>query len=429
MKNLDAGFSCVICDSKNIAPLLNIPQMPVYCNVLWPTQESAQQAPRGDINLAYCFNCGHLFNAAFEPALITYTPDYENSLHFSLRFQNYAESLATRLVARYQLRDKNIIEIGCGQGDFLKLLCRRGQSRGVGFDPSYIAPPDKETTAQLTFVQDYYSQKYAHYPADLIVCRHVLEHIAGPVAFLATVRQAIGKNKTALFFEVPNALSTLRDLAVWDIIYEHCAYFTSHSLAYLFSRLGFTVTSISEAFDGQFLCLEAAPQPANVSIDPDLSGLSKIVGTDRECGGYPPESPPVCPKFQKFGTRPDLLAQISQYALAFADNHKNRLQNWRIQFDELTGLGQKTVIWGAGSKGVTFLNMLDTQHRLEFAVDINPRKHGKYIPGAGQQIVPPEFLKRYRPDTVIAMNPIYKDEIGNLLENMGLANVAILPAT
>ncbi|MCA9990344.1 MAG: hypothetical protein KDE29_05015, partial [Anaerolineales bacterium] len=108
-----------------------------HCNVLWPTPAGARQAPRGDIQLHFCPTCGHVFNADFDPALMAYDQAYENSLHFSDRFQQYATALASDLVARYGLQGKDIVEIGSGQGDFLQLLCELGQNRGVGFDPSY----------------------------------------------------------------------------------------------------------------------------------------------------------------------------------------------------------------------------------------------------------------------------------------------------
>jgi hypothetical protein len=53
-------------------------------------------------------------------------------------------------------------------------------------------------------------------------------------------------------------------------------------------------------------------------------------------------------------------------------------------------------------------------------VDINPRKHGMYVPGSGQQIVPPEFLKEYRPDAVIVMNSIYRNEIRSWTTALGV---------
>jgi hypothetical protein len=56
---------------------------------------------------------------------------------------------------------------------------------------------------------------------------------------------------------------------------------------------------------------------------------------------------------------------------------------------------------------------------IEYLVDINPYRHGKFVPGTGKQIVGPEFLAQYRPDLVIAMNPIYRAEIARDLNRLG----------
>jgi hypothetical protein len=57
---------------------------------------------------------------------------------------------------------------------------------------------------------------------------------------------------------------------------------------------------------------------------------------------------------------------------------------------------------------------------IEYAVDINPYKWGKFMAGTAQQIVSPDFLLRYRPDLVVAMNPIYLAEIRATLDELGL---------
>jgi hypothetical protein len=84
------------------------------------------------------------------------------------------------------------------------------------------------------------------------------------------------------------------------------------------------------------------------------------------------------------------------------------------------------VIWGVGSKGVTFLNILQCQDKIQYAVDINPRKVGMHVAGAGQEIVPPDFLREYQPDAIILMNPIYQDEIRQTIAQLGV-NAELLP--
>jgi hypothetical protein len=83
------------------------------------------------------------------------------------------------------------------------------------------------------------------------------------------------------------------------------------------------------------------------------------------------------------------------------------------------------IIWGAGSKGVTFLNIFK-KFNIDYAVDINPNKQGKYVPGSGQEIIPPKFLKTYKPDILIIMNPIYKKEIEKIIRDLKIKTKILL---
>ena len=92
------------------------------------------------------------------------------------------------------------------------------------------------------------------------------------------------------------------------------------------------------------------------------------------------------------------------------------------QVGQLIPAGKKIMmIWGGGSKGVTFLNLLGTAETVAYVVDINPGKQGKYAAGSGQQYVAPEFLTRYRPEVVVIMNPIYRQEIESRLAALKLS--------
>jgi hypothetical protein len=84
--------------------------------------------------------------------------------------------------------------------------------------------------------------------------------------------------------------------------------------------------------------------------------------------------------------------------------------------------GPRIAIWGSGSKCVGFLQVLGapTTKEIGCVVDINPHRHGKYMPGLHQPIVAPEELVNYQPDLVIVMNPIYIEEITKDLNAMGL---------
>ena len=384
---------CTVCESGDIFTFIDIPRVPVHCNVCWPTREEALGAPRGDIRLGFCRRCSHIFNLGFEPELMAYDRDYENSLDFSPRFREYATDLARRLIQRYDLHDKDIIEIGCGRGDFLKMLCELGDNRGTGFDPSYDpleagnSGPGK-TEDRINFIREFYSPKHAEYRADFICCRHVLEHIQFPRELLTAIREVIGPRlETNLFFEVPNAGYTFGDLGIWDLIYEHSSYFTGGSLAYLFAACGFDVSDCREAFEGQFLAIEGHPRKGNESSH-DTTGKN---GTD-----------------------------IADHVEQFSGNYQEAVEKWRNALEKIRNNGKRAVVWGAGSKGVTFLNILQAKDRIEYAVDINPHKQGKFIAGSGQEIILPEFLKQYGPDIIIVMNKIYHNEIKQTVSELGL---------
>jgi hypothetical protein len=94
---------------------------------------------------------------------------------------------------------------------------------------------------------------------------------------------------------------------------------------------------------------------------------------------------------------------------------------WRDRLDRLAAERRRVAIWGSGSKAVAFLTTLGGERVVEHVVDINPHRHGMYMPGSGRQIVPPERLGADPPDVVIAMNPIYRGEIAADLRRLGVA--------
>ena len=385
---MDRGKSCPVCHEDSLSIFWEALDLPVHCNLLWPSREAALHAPKGDISLGLCGSCGMIYNVAFDPNLMEYAETYETSLHFSPHFQEYAEWLASRLLERFHLNDKTIIEIGCGKGEFLSLLCKEGRNRGIGFDPSFDGNREGlETTNHITFIRDFYSEKYATTdPADLVCCRQVLEHLDSPHDFLENIKRTIGgRGDTTVFFEVPNGLYTFRDMGIWDIIYEHCSYFAACSLARVFTENHFHILELYETFGGQFLCVEATPIDRPVSSQNDQSEEAKTV---------------------------------ADLAFKFAEKYREKVEHWEQYLRRMAQQGKRMVVWGAGSKGVTFLNTLKGADHIECVVDLNPHKHGKFVAGRGQHIVPPSFLDDYQPHIIIVMNPNYLDEIRHMVGHL-----------
>ena len=388
---------CPVCCNSEMMVFFQAESLPVFCNVLWDSRTKAMAAPLSKIHLAYCHECGHLYNVAFDQTLMQYSAAYENSLHFSQRFQQWAQETAGRLVRQYQLYNKDIIEIGCGQGDFLEILQRLGNNRVLGFDPSYKpeqTPANVEEPA-MTVIPKAYSEVSGDYPADFICCRHVLEHIDRPLEFLKGIRSSIGPRKDCVvYFEVPNALYSLEHMGLWDIIYEHCSYFTSESLANLFLRAGFEPIEVAERYDGQFLTIEARPGHDDVKPVSDCKWV---------------------------------VSNIRHLIDNFQNVYTEKVHSWRSTLSDLGSQNSRIVIWGAGSKGVTFVNTLNISYKqVEYIVDVNPRKCGKFVPGTGQCIVGPDFLREYCPDTTIIMNPIYQSEIQAAISELDIVTHFLL---
>jgi 2-polyprenyl-3-methyl-5-hydroxy-6-metoxy-1,4-benzoquinol methylase len=386
---------CPVCGSKKLTLFFQLSNVPLFANVFRRNKKEAIDCPKGDIELVFCPICGHIMNRKYDPNKLEYTKNYENPLDFSPTFQSYAKSLAEKLIKEYNLHKKNLISIGLGKSKFLSLLCDLGNNVGVGFDPAFSNRKETENlNNRIKLIGDSYSQKYAHIPSDFIFCRHVLEHIYDPKEFLKIIRATIAKKETKVFFEVPNGKYEFCKTSFWDIIYEHYSYFTPSSLSYLFSSSGFHVEEIKGVYSKQFLTLVASPSDS--------------------ANSYPESN-------QKLK-----INKISKCITTFAPQYKKKIKTLNRQLNRFRSKKERVVAWGAGSKGVMFLNSFKDD-LINYVVDINPNKQGMYIPGTGHLIMEPNFLLDYNPNIIIVMNPIYIHEIQQLIDKYKLDAKVLSP--
>ncbi len=386
--NPGSQSSCPVCGGPPSAELACLKRVPATCNALWPTEPEARRAALGDIELLACASCGYVWNGAFEPDLVDYSQRYENCLAFSSAFSAYSEELARWLVERHDLRGKRIVEIGAGSGEFLALLCALGGNRGVGFDPSY--DPEQAQRAGLDIVAEEFPPSRP-ISADFVVCRHVLEHIEPPGAVLDALSQSIlppDSRRVGGYMEVPNAAWMFSRRMVWDVIYEHCGYFSAPNLRLLVEISGSNVLDLGASFGGQYLWVE-------LEVD----------------GGTTPPNPARLPA-------PSGAEEVVASATAFGAAFNDTIAQWSQRLDELAAEGE-VVAWGAGSKGVMFCNLVG-DGRIARIVDASPRKHGMFLPGSAQEVIPPQALVELRPRHVVVMNPLYVDEIRATLTGLGL---------
>ncbi|BFM08717.1 class I SAM-dependent methyltransferase [Halioxenophilus aromaticivorans] len=385
---------CLNCHAGEMEIFHRAENVPVNSCILLDSKQAAQSYPKGRIELGYCRHCGFISNTTFNPKLTEYSGRYEETQGFSGTFQKFHHKLAERLIEKHNLHEKDIIEIGCGKGEFLALLCSLGENRGTGFDPGVDVQrlADSPVAERTQFIADFYSEKYANHNADFYVCKMTLEHIHPTGDFIATVRRAIGDRAgTTVFFQIPESTRILREIAFEDIYYEHCSYFTPESLRYLFEQNGFAVDDVATEYADQYLTIEAyaiSDTDAAPVTDTDLSALTDLVAT-------------------------------------FPERFQAKQQEWQSRLNDYASQGKKVILWGGGSKAVAFLSDFDTNATVEYVVDINPYRQGHFLPGSGIPIAGPEFLTDYKPDVVVIMNAVYCDEISADLTRLGLAPTII----
>jgi 2-polyprenyl-3-methyl-5-hydroxy-6-metoxy-1,4-benzoquinol methylase len=362
--------------------------VPVLLNVLAPTEEEAHRAPSGRLELVECATCGAVCNHAFQG--VPYGPDYFVDPTRSARYRLHLDDVSDRLAASMEGRSAfSVVDVGAGQGSFLAhLVGRLGTlvSRAHGFDPAFRPsqaqlPRNVGVTATLLDAQGAAALDFA---VDVVVTRHVLEHVADPVSFLASYRERFPAPFT-LVVETPNVAHSLERGLLHDFCYEHCTMHGDAALAAVLQRAGYEHIRVERAFDGEYLL-----------------GLAAAPGT------HTPDAAPA----EAITPRP-VSARLADVAARFVAEHRQRLRHARAR--------GPIALWGGAGKGALFAHLVDPNRELvNIVVDIHPSKQGMFLPGTGHRVVAPEELLRREVRTVVVANPTYVDEVASLCEAMRL---------
>lgn len=387
---------CPICRDRNSRPVYSVRRQPLLLNHLYETREAACSAPTADLSFRECRECGFVWNAVFDSRSIVYGPGYINDQSESAVFRDHLDEVMNRLLDRVADAPGSIIEIGCGQGTFLKSVCRRASRPGIGFDPALrgtaVADGDIVLRGELFTARTAGELMETCQPISLIVCRHVLEHLTDPQLLVETIEELMRTNSAAtLYLEVPAVQWIADHAAFFDFFNEHCSLFGVQSMRRMLVKAGFSAVHIEPVFQGQYLAIEAnlrcakrtTPTLAETSINHDQWSNS-------------------------------LLAE------------RNR---WIERFDDLLDT-DPVLIWGAGAKGISLVNQLELSfEQIPFLIDINPSKQGRFAPVTAQQVIGPQALRQKLASlspspTVIVMNPNYIDEVAKQLRDLGVkANI------
>jgi hypothetical protein len=385
---------CPLCGASNGIVFDRRERTPVLLNRTYRSAAEARAARTGSLAFTGCGTCGFVWNAAFDDAAIVYDGAYENDQAHSAVFRAHMASMAERALA---IVDKNaavhVVEVGAGQGVFLKTLADAAAGRlasATGFDPAWRGKPGGGPPPIKLYTDLFDANaalRLAHAP-NLVVSRHTIEHVANPLAFLATIRAGLPMHAgVRVTIETPCVKWILDNWAIQDFFYEHCSLFTAHTLRRALEATGFEVTSADHVFGGQYLWAEAVTAERTHPVD------------------------------WRDSARPDFAA--------WSRHKDDMLANWRSAIAKASADGP-VYVWGAGAKGITFACLFDPQAKLLTGlVDINPNKQGTFAAMTGCPIIAPGAIRGPRP-TVIVMNPIYQDEIRRTCAAMGIEPVISL---
>lgn len=329
---------------------------PVLQNRVYLTQQEALEAICGEIELVQSNTSGFVFNAKFDSSLIKYDQNYQNEQAHSKVFQKHLQNVL-ELLKSWDIQGKKVVEIGCGKGYFLQMLLHAGISC-IGFDPAYEGESEY-------IIKDFFNEK-SSIKADVIILRHTLEHIPNPFTFLHQIASA-NSYEGNIFIEVPTFDWIANKKAFWDIFYEHCNYFTEETLSKMFVK-----AQTGSFFGGQYIYLWAK--------------LADLKNKINDADSY------------------------TKYTLQFDE----KINTLKKQLSE----SKNAIVWGAGAKGTTFVNLLDPHRTLfKFVVDINPEKQNKFIAKTGHLIVSPDVLQNEAIKDIWVMNENYLEEIQKTINN------------
>jgi len=377
---------CPLCRSADSICFDRRNRTPILLNRTYETREAARAAATGELAFTGCKQCGFVWNAAFDEKKIVYDGRYENDQAHSGVFRAHMSDMGSRALAMAPPAERlNIVEVGAGQGVFLKAVADSAGSRllsAVGFDPAWRGKPGTGPAPVRLFagIFDKNTAKALAHRPNVVVTRHTIEHVASPLEFLSAIHDALPEGGVNLAVQPPCVQWIFDNWAIQDFFYEHCSLFTAQSLRFALAKTGFETRSVSHVFGGQYLWAEAVTRAGNVNSP----------------------TPTDVPDFTNWSRRKDEL--IAEWSAFVADAAKSG----------------PVYVWGAGAKGITFACMFDPDVKLlSGLVDINPNKQGTYAAMTGCPIVAPDAIAGPRP-TIVVMNPNYEGEVRMVCNARGL---------
>jgi SAM-dependent methyltransferase len=337
--------------------------------------------------------CGECFLAQVEayvaPERIFREYAYYSS--YAESWLEHARRYCAMAIERFALGNTSrIVELASNDGYLLQFFVERGL-QVLGIDPAENVAKAAEARGVPTLTRFFGRELAATMAAegtmaDLVIGNNVLAQVPDINDFVAGVRIILNPGGRATF-EFPH-LQRLIDGNQFDTIYhEHFSYFSLLAAERIFAAHGLRVFDVEELWTHGgslrlFLCHAQAVQPT-------LPSVARLIAAERAAGL-------------------DDLAAYNAFAERVRET-KRKLLDFLIAAKRA---GKTVVGYGAPGKGNTLLNYCGIRSDfLDYTVDRNPYKHGKFLPGTHIPVLPPERIAATKPDYLLILPWNLKDEI------------------
>ena len=353
---------CIACGAPLWeTPLLTLDNMPASAQHM-PGADSVDKDQGLTLDLCQCTGCG-LVQFDCEP--VDYYRDVIRAGGFSKTMVELRRYQYRHLIDTYGLEGKRFIEVGCGQGEFLKVLSEFPvEAFGIGHDAKLV---EAARAQGLAVSQGFTESEDTVFPGglyDVFLSFNFLEHQPNPNTMLQAIYRNLEDDGMGLI-TVPSFEYIMDHDSYYELIRDHIAYYTFDTLLPLLERNGFQVLECEVVNrDTLSVIVKKRPQMETENL------LDAYVGLRREMESY------------------------TKY-----------LKAWN----------KKAALWGASHQGFTLAATTRLGEYASYIIDSAPFKQGKYAPASHLPIVGPDHFKEQPVDAIIITAPGYTDEIASII--------------